>query len=319
MKVLISLFFIINSLFATENKNLQKEADILKEKIELKNFVKSVDGFINEDIHQEFWKDIKDKVSEKDLSFFNSTLFLTDIYMRELWECVLKSSRTGKIIKTEKLKSLLSNFKSHQKMYDTLSANTDSILDSAANKKPISRNGNSVYLTEDAIQNIISGMDASIERLQILFKKDWQPTFRERELGNSAKVLWTLPLTKKISEVTINQKNVKNLNYSVFMGNTTHIAVGVLDANKADTNICIKGIVSNSGYLGQYNIINQLFNGYPSSRTSFSTAINPTETFYFNVQCFHAKNKLYSVITLADNHMDSLNYFDEFIKRIILK
>lgn len=65
-----------------------------------------VDGFIDKDMHREFWEAVekRDKrEAEQLIKWVHSNILMIQEYQRELWESALISYGNGKVVKTERL------------------------------------------------------------------------------------------------------------------------------------------------------------------------------------------------------------------------
>ncbi|QOR61297.1 hypothetical protein ACM66Z_07530 [Sulfurovum sp. ST-21] len=319
-------------LAALDNNQKQrnkKKVEIKKLSEEQMNLIKVVintEGFINEDLYNEFWKGIKTyKLNQESRKLIEEEMIFVQQIQFEIWNSALESIKQKKVYKTEKLKKLI------QKAYTLFSKNPtydykqiqssidkiDILLNSAVDQTPYYANGNVIYITQDLVNQVLSGLDASIERIKMLIEPNWNPIVKERYLNDYANVLWHLPLTKSFEIIKIDGVDKKFISYSSIMDFNSVVSISFIESKISNTRACIKGIANRLGEDTPI-ILDKYFNGFSASEASFN--INDTNgKVYINAQCIATKNHQYSILSISNNNVDSLNYYNELLKKLIIK
>jgi hypothetical protein len=160
-----------------------------KRAIEIMNQVRVVDGFINEQLHTEFWVDIKKSVQpdpdgsklkemEKELKEITIT---NSAFPLEGWRSARLSLQKRKVVKTPELVRLIAKIKAmNVPGYAKPIASTDELLVAAATGKPLTRDGRTVYINKEMIDQVLDGMDASTSRLVMLTNPVWSTEMHEQ-------------------------------------------------------------------------------------------------------------------------------------------
>ncbi len=142
--------------------------------VEILQTVASPDGHIDQALHDEFWKIVKENnlATEIDFTKVNDESNKFDV---EVWQSIKLSFTKGKVTKTPNYESykdqMLKKYPSDQ--LNASITRYENMMEAAANKKPISTAKGPINLTEELINKTISDLEASYKRRNQLMKKDW--------------------------------------------------------------------------------------------------------------------------------------------------
>lgn len=189
------------SLDEKENKPETKIANIMK-------ITFASDGYINKEMHDEFWDELK-KIGSKEkidlvVSTLKSQLSFNHEYQQAFWESAKITYQSGKIVKTAKLleveKNLLHKYKesipfsinsndyftildAYNRTRVQIENHSEQLLNGAATHKKISIDeGLEVLISEDLINTVLANLDSSFMRAEQLLTESWPPIKSNSEL-----------------------------------------------------------------------------------------------------------------------------------------
>ncbi len=131
-----------------------------------------VDGYINEELYNEFWKELRPRASKSDLNEIRQLLLNGAMNIQlTLWNCVKKSIVEKKTCKSKEYTEILNQ---KQKNGDMIGYNnTINLMESAASGKPFEKNGQKTYITIEMVDNVLNGLEGSMKRSQLLLSDKW--------------------------------------------------------------------------------------------------------------------------------------------------
>ncbi len=142
-----------------------------KEEMIMKTVMR-VDGYINEELYNEFWKELRPRAKKSNLDevreFFLNGAMDTQLI---LWRCVKKSIAEMKVCKSKEYTAILNKMQNDGQMiaYN----NTINLMESAVTGKPLEKNGQKTYITIEMVDNVLNGIEGSMQRIQLLFSDTW--------------------------------------------------------------------------------------------------------------------------------------------------
>ena len=165
---------------------------------EILRTVASADGFIDKDLHAEFWVEMSifDKREMDDtIKFLNANMVMMHSYQRELWESALISYRSKRLVKTDILIDLekkmpvalrqalpfphgsperLRNEAALNKTINTAMINSKNLLLAASKHSVfVGVNGEVVHLDEEKILHVFNSSNAIVNRFRKLLNRSW--------------------------------------------------------------------------------------------------------------------------------------------------
>lgn len=302
---IVSFFFVLSviNVYATEKAN------------EILGVVMNADGYINEQLYNDYWKQFKVKPSSSELTKIKriSTVAIQNQY--HIWSAAKLSAKNKKIIRTTELENAIRYMKEigGSKAIE----NTNMLLDAAAHGTPMEIRGEKLYITEDLCDEITAGLNASIERVNILLSKSWKPTVKERKLTSYLSVLSSTPFIEK----TVNINNIIQKQYSLKLDEENRQVIAIMDNQRSDTSEstddCIKGISESVGMNAKL-IRKNTFLGNQASSISLVLKDNSNKT-YLEAMCVNYDKHLVSVMTISSGLLEASNYHDLLLKNIQLR
>ena len=302
---IVSFFFILSviNVYATEKAN------------EILRVVMNADGYINEQLYNVYWKQFKVKPSSSELTKIKriSTVAIQNQY--HIWSAAKLSAKNKKIIRTIEFENAIRYMK---EIGDSKAIeNTNMLLDAAAHGTPMEIRGEKLYITEDLCDEITAGLNASIERVNILLSKSWKPTVKERKLTSYLSVLSSTPFIEK----TVNINNIIQKQYSLKLDEENRQVIAIMDNQRSDTSEstddCIKGISESVGMNAKL-IRKNTFLGNQASSISLVLKDNSNKT-YLEAMCVNYDKHLVSVMTISSGLLEASNYHDLLLKNIQLR
>ena len=302
---IVSFFFVLSviNVYATEKAN------------EILGVVMNADGYINEQLYNVYWKQFKVKPSSSELTKIKriSTVAIQNQY--HIWSAAKLSAKNKKIIRTIEFENAIRYMK---EIGDSKAIeNTNMLLDAAAHGTPMEIRGEKLYITEDLCDEIVAGLNASIERVNILLSKSWKPTVKERKLTSYLSVLSSMPFIEK----TVNINNIIQKQYSLKLDEENRQVIAIMDNQRSDTSEstddCIKGISESVGMNAKL-IRKNTFLGNQASSISLVLKDNSNKT-YLEAMCVNYDKHLVSVMTISSGLLEASNYHDLLLKNIQLR
>ena len=302
---IVSFFFVLSviNVYATEKAN------------EILGVVMNADGYINEQLYNDYWKQFKVKPSSSELTKIKriSTVAIQNQY--HIWSAAKLSAKNKKIIRTIEFENAIRYMK---EIGDSKAIeNTNMLLDAAAHGTPMEIRGEKLYITEDLCDEIVAGLNASIERVNILLSKSWKPTVKERKLTSYLSVLSSMPFIEK----TVNINNIIQKQYSLKLDEENRQVIAIMDNQRSDTSEstddCIKGISESVGMNAKL-IRKNTFLGNQASSISLVLKDNSNKT-YLEAMCVNYDKHLVSVMTISSGLLEASNYHDLLLKNIQLR
>ncbi|WP_448145492.1 hypothetical protein [Pseudomonas silesiensis] len=145
-------------------------------------------GFINKPVHDEFWRLLKADAGNdpKSLAQIVEVLIqvrvMTNGYSVETWKSIQQSYEQRKVIRTPGFVKMSASLRTLQPQIAASVDSAERFLAAAANRKPISANGQSVYIDEEMIGTVLNGIEASQSRLDRLFNSEWSEEMTEQAI-----------------------------------------------------------------------------------------------------------------------------------------
>ena len=143
-----------------------------KEEMILKTVMR-VDGYINEELYNEFWKELRPRANKSNLDEIQQLLLNEAMSIQLiLWKCVKKSVVEKKTCESKEYTEILNQ---KQKNGDMIGYNnTINLMESAATGKPLEKNGQKIYITIEVADNVLNGLEDSIKRINLLLSDKWE-------------------------------------------------------------------------------------------------------------------------------------------------
>ncbi|MBV5279196.1 MAG: hypothetical protein J0647_09245 [Campylobacteraceae bacterium] len=282
---------------------------------ELLRVVMNADGYINQKVYDEYWKQFKAKPSVAELEKGRqiSTLAIQNQY--HIWSAVKLSVKNKKIINTPGLEKAI-NYMKELNAHKSIES-TEMMLATAANGTPISIKGQKQYITEDTCDQVLLGIDASIERVGMLLSKTWNPVPKERFITPWMSVISIMPFVQ--NEIIIN--DIKQKQYLFKLDEENSQAIAIMKNQRKDTSAstddCIKGLADSVGLEAKL-IKKSKFQSKQASHGSFIIKDKDNKTFLEAI-CINYNEYLVSIITASASINEVSANHDTLLRNIKLK
>lgn len=168
--------------------------------------VVNVDGYLDQELHNEFWKIIKSTGAKpKDVTeYINQFIDLNETleYPFQGWLSVKKSYELRRIFRTPELDDLEDQLEIKLGAnFDQAKRNTHALLYAAANRTPMTAQGQKFFVSKDMISQVLNGFENSKKRAINLFNPNWLQKVSEQEIPDMNLTLLTNSDFRVTSEI----------------------------------------------------------------------------------------------------------------------
>ncbi len=172
--IFMVLLFCVTTLAFSSNIQ-EKYTDVILNEKQQKILVTviNVDGYITKELYDEFWKDIRGTDDEEKMK--NQELFIPEGHKIQLiiWQSAKKSLEQKKVYISKELEDVLALLK--KRNYMPSYNNTLTLLNATANGEKANVRGYYIYITKEVIDEVLNGLNASIDRMRLLLASSWNP------------------------------------------------------------------------------------------------------------------------------------------------
>jgi hypothetical protein len=236
--------------------------DLSVRQAEIARFVRSVEGYIDKELYDEFWAlmptEMKLPANRKLIrDFLTEVSFEREKFMTEAWLSAKASLAAKRLVKTDgyiaaqKAAFTVSNTSGYQSKIRESVESGERLIAAAANGTPLDTPGGKTFITIDLVERVLSGITASEFRIAKLVSPSWDEQvieFRYPEAHVS--VLATSPFViertkvknsegREVEMVMLNQRLDKS---SHRMIGFTEVGGDFLDPSKSVISIAKAGI-----------------------------------------------------------------------------
>lgn len=209
------------------------QAQLTTDQTDIMRIVMSADGYVSEELHKQFWSDIKANggLANKDLErldeIINSAFMVALKFQRSVWTSAQLTLQSGVV-------TYSSDYLGAKRDVILLSApgtekairNAELVIQGGLSKEPIQTSMGPIYVTEELVEKILNNLDASIERARILLSYEWNPSSSERTLNRAhVKIIHQFPFTYEVESLTIEGRSVDMHLYSTSIDEIDHLIV----------------------------------------------------------------------------------------------
>jgi len=170
-----------NSLASTEEARPALSA----RQLEIMRTVRSVDGYVNQDLHDEFWRLMPSALRNSSAADQILQDLLKEVqesredFQKQTWLSAKESLRARRVIKTkayldakDSVLAASANPGYQIKIRDSV-ASAERLLSAAASGTPLDLPGGRTYITSDVIERVLTGIHASEFRFSKLISRSW--------------------------------------------------------------------------------------------------------------------------------------------------
>ncbi|UFQ96761.1 hypothetical protein [Pseudomonas wenzhouensis] len=206
-KPFTSLLLALSMLACVSSANASEPA-LAQARMVMQSVMNAESGFINKSVHDEFWRLLKtDAENEPEalhqiVAALHQARVMASGYPLETWKSIQQSYEQRKVVRTPGFVKMSANLRGLQPQIAASVDNAERFLAAAANRTPISANGQTVYIDEERIGTVLNGIEASQSRLDRLFNPQWSEEMIEQAIP-AARVTILTPDLFAISRDTI--------------------------------------------------------------------------------------------------------------------
>ncbi len=161
----------------------------MKDETEYFATVNETGGYINQQLHHEFWELMKQKYDEqqrnKIVSDIQNTLDVLKEFQAQTWKTAKESYFSKKVEKDKEYFSLKERLEKHQSQYftpSTIVENSEKIINASATRSALDLGAGKFYITPELIEENMIGIKGSYERLKMLLTPTWKDDYKEYSL-----------------------------------------------------------------------------------------------------------------------------------------
>lgn len=227
--------------------------------IEIMRTVRSVDGYIDKALHDEFWMLMPSAVRSSPSAHRMLRDLLAEVgearedFQEQTWLSAYESLKAGRAIRTaayleskEAALNASANPGYQARIRDSI-ASAERLLEAAGSGTPLDVHGGQTYITSDLIEQVLSGIQASEFRFAKLVSPSWDDRFTEFKYPAAHVSLLSLaPFTLERKEIrNPGARDIEMISLSQTLNPTTHLSVSfaAIGGRYSDP---IKSLVSNA-------------------------------------------------------------------------
>jgi len=183
---------------------------------EIIRIVRSSDGYITKELHDEFWSSVPftgrqmDQFKDLLASTVEKVIGPAQTLGYETWHSALLSLRAARVVRSEGLDPAIqlamraSSLPSYRNKMQESVYDIDRILTAAADGTPLQTKEGPIFVNEDMIAATLAGIEGGTDRFKILIDPTWNPSLRYFEHPKlHISVLAPWPFTPSKSVVTL--------------------------------------------------------------------------------------------------------------------
>lgn len=161
----------------------------IKDETEFFSIVNETGGYINHDLHSEFWVTLKRKYNDEQrkeiVNDIQNTLDILKAFQAKTWQTAKESYQKKQVTtdaEFENLKSKLVQHPSHYFSPKIIVENSEKIIAASASRNPLDLGAGKFYITPEIIDENMVGIKGSHERLRLLISPEWKDEYKEYAL-----------------------------------------------------------------------------------------------------------------------------------------
>lgn len=189
-RVFPSIVFMIVIWACGCNSSIAADA-LTRRQTEIMQTALSVDGYITQKLHSEFWSQAPSQIRNDSksraafLKMMEGPTAGAFVFQRETWGSIKESLSAKRVVKTqgyEAAKNAVLSSSSLPEFQEPMRrsiASAESMIRSAAEGKAVQSPRGTFYITPEMVDQVMSGLDASVRRARILMNPEWKAEANE--------------------------------------------------------------------------------------------------------------------------------------------
>lgn len=227
--------------------------------LEILRTVRSVDGYVNEELHREFWALMPEVVRDDPAVPELMDDLLAEVndarqdFQKHTWLSARESLRAGKVVRTpeyvqasEAARTASANLGYRESLTSSI-ASAERLIVAAANGTPLDAAGGRTFITEDLIERVLSGISASEFRFSKLIEQPWDGSLTQFDYPEAhVSMLAVTPFTVERKHIrNPDARDLEVVMLSQLLGPSTYVSVNFtpIGGRYSDP---IKSLVSNA-------------------------------------------------------------------------
>jgi len=213
----------------------------------LQTIMDAQNGYITREIYDEFWTGFPLSADERVqlADYLRSFMLKGQRYIRATWSSALLSLQSGRYTESEDYQQAKQDSLEAMRAMPGVSSaqlersieRSEALIAAAAAHTPFEvKAGEKTYITEDLVATVISGIDGTLDRIDLLVRPEWQPEDKELSLPEaSLKMLmpWHMSRTVSVREVE-NGMQIPTTTYIGALDAASFVSVGYADYGTID-------------------------------------------------------------------------------------
>lgn len=257
---------------------------------EILDIVLNTDGYLTQEMHQEFWGEISFRNDPTEVAKFRQNYERGSILginlQKELWESAKLTLQARQIVKSlnyDKVRSESLEYArqaNNQNMAEKIKSN-DLILEAAAIGKALTHKGSQFYITPERVSKILAGLESAEFRIRRLGNPEWSTATKEYVYPKiHGRILWEGPFISEQQETKSENGRIIKSNWITYKSdNSDYVGLYFFDAGGqlADPKVGLKIILRESlALLGMKDISPRLtaWRGSPSVITAGALTVS---------------------------------------------
>ena len=217
--------------------------DLTPRQLEIIQTVLSVEGFITERIHSEFWTSVPARIREEPetreafVRFIDRSIAAGVRFQRESWASMQESLKARRVVKTpgymaaKEAALSVSQLRQFKQQAQKAADNAEGMIRAAAEGKPFYTPRGPMYITPELVSQVLAGLDGSVARFRRLTNPDWQASVSEYRYPDAhVAILSSIPFSAEKQSLTLeNRRTVRATTLTNRLNETDYVGVTFSD------------------------------------------------------------------------------------------
>lgn len=335
IRILVACFLVlnllcINNLFAEETK---QEPLPVKDETQFFATVNETGGYINQQLHQEFWEIMKQKYDEeqrsKIVNDIQNTLDVLKEFQAQTWKSAKESYFAKKVEKDTDYFNFKEKLEKHQSQYfsaGTIIDNSEKIIAASAARSAIDLGAGKFYITPELIEENMIGIKGSYERLKLLLTPTWSDEFKEYTLPKINVSLLSLYAPDEYHELIQHGDEQIDIHIAqICVDKNAIYELGSVDYQKADKKFVNFAKEEKDIYIQEF--VKEQFAGYKIAEPllskgtwrgyEYSKGIASLENFNIVIMSLFVNDRAFYIKYITNSNLSTAGAdFNDFTKRI---
>jgi len=187
-------------------------SDLSPRQLEIIRTVLGADGYVSPQLHAEFWSQMPAEV-RRDPKFARALHYIIDNtgvpFQRETWASTKASLSARRVVKTPDYESARKSVLNAPPLPEIERAvnNAEAMIRAAAEGTPFQTPRGPLYVTQELVDQVLSGLDGSIARFRLLAAPEWAPEVTETRYPEArVTILSEVPFALKRETLTADNR-----------------------------------------------------------------------------------------------------------------